>query len=334
MPSVEAPATAEGEPTASSATSAAAPGAESGAPADSADAASPAAGTDPSHRSPAEVGRLLAERFPALFGPGVVKPIKLRIQVDLQARAPGLIGRRSLSIFLQRHTTSTAYLKALIAAQHRFDLDGQAAGEIAAEHRAAAQVELDRRRQIVAERRAAERGQRPAAGRPPREQRAPQPPVPGAAVGDAATAVDLTTAPSARPAIREGQRAPRPGQPPRPGQGQRPQGAPGRSASQTNRPPQGRGPSRAEPRRPGGPAERPQEARPPRDAQRPARPAAPERIDTSPDAAARRSRSQLLQAFEASPLSKANFCALKGLRESEFDALIAEARADRAARTA
>jgi hypothetical protein len=33
-------------------------------------------------------------------------------------------------------------------------------------------------------------------------------------------------------------------------------------------------------------------------------------------------------------LSKSNFCALKGLREADFDALIAEARAERSARPA
>jgi hypothetical protein len=68
-----------------------------------------------------------------------------------------------------------------------------------------------------------------------------------------------------------------------------------------------------------------------RDAQRPSHPAP---VDTSPEAQARRHRAQLLHAFESSPLSKATFCALKGLREADFDVLIAEARAERSARPA
>ncbi len=98
----------------------------------------------------------LAELFPALFAPPV-KPIKLRIQADLQARAPGAFSRRVLSVFLHRHTTSTAYIKALVHLGHRFDLDGQPAGEIAAEHREAAVAELARRREIMEKRREAER---------------------------------------------------------------------------------------------------------------------------------------------------------------------------------
>jgi hypothetical protein len=39
----------------------------------------------------------------------------------------------------------------------------------------------------------------------------------------------------------------------------------------------------------------------------------------------------LLRAFESSPLSKANFCVLKRIGESELDAQLAQARAERAA---
>ncbi|MFZ4651934.1 MAG: ProQ/FINO family protein, partial [Rubrivivax sp.] len=103
----------------------------------------------PAELSPAACGRLLAERFPALFaGPGPVRPIKLRIQADIQARAPGVFSKRVLSVFLSRHTTGNAYLKALVQAPHRFDLDGQPAGEIAPEHREAAREELERRRAV------------------------------------------------------------------------------------------------------------------------------------------------------------------------------------------
>jgi ProP effector len=111
--------------------------------------------------SPAACGARLAELFPALFtapgAPGPAKPIKLRIHADIQARAPGVFTKRMLGIFFSRYTTSNAYLKALSIAPHRFDLDGQPAGEIAAEHRQAATDELARRHALAAERRAAQR---------------------------------------------------------------------------------------------------------------------------------------------------------------------------------
>ena len=107
---------------------------------------------------PAAVAILLRKHFPALFG-GQPKPIKLHIQADIQARTPGLLSKRSLSAFLHRHTGSTSYLMALSRAEHRFDLDGQPAGELTAEHREVASQELARRRALQDERRALERQQ-------------------------------------------------------------------------------------------------------------------------------------------------------------------------------
>jgi ProP effector len=105
---------------------------------------------------PAAVAERLAALFPALFG-AAPQPLKLRIQADIQQRSPGIFTKKSLSIFLHRHTTSTAYLKALSAAPQRVDLDGQPAGEVAEEHRQAAAVELERRKGVHAARRQAER---------------------------------------------------------------------------------------------------------------------------------------------------------------------------------
>ncbi|MFO1219214.1 MAG: ProQ/FinO family protein [Burkholderiaceae bacterium] len=142
--------------------------------------------------SPADVAVKLAELFPALFAavPNTPpKPIKLRIQSDIQARAPGLFTRRSLSPFLHRHTTTTSYLKALVASAHRYDLDGAPAGEVSDEHRQAAQAELDRRWAIVQARRAAERA----------AQRAAAPEAPAAG-----------TPSKPRPAGRDGRRQDRP----------------------------------------------------------------------------------------------------------------------------
>jgi hypothetical protein len=53
-----------------------------------------------------------------------------------------------------------------------------------------------------------------------------------------------------------------------------------------------------------------------------------------PDDPARRERALLLRAWEGSPLTPANFCALKGLKVAEFEAQIELARRERAERTA
>jgi len=111
----------------------------------------------PPELSPAACAARLAELFPALFGAGRALPIKLRIQNDIQQRAPGIFTRKSLSPFLHRYTNGTAYLKALVNSPHRFDLDGAPAGEIDAVHREAAAAELERRRSLFEGRRAAER---------------------------------------------------------------------------------------------------------------------------------------------------------------------------------
>ena len=93
----------------------------------------------------AQTAAQLAERFPALFK-GAPKPLKLRIQADIQERAPGVFSKTQLSAFLRRHTGATSYLIAVTKAAHRFDLDGQPAGELTDEHRQVANDELARRR--------------------------------------------------------------------------------------------------------------------------------------------------------------------------------------------
>jgi ProP effector len=179
----------------------------------------------PADLSPAQCSARLGALFPALFRLQQPLPLKLRIQADIQARAPGVFTRKSLSGFLHRYTTGTPYLLALTRQTERFDLDGQPAGELAAEHREAAVTELARRRAIVEERRAAERAQQQQAQKAQREQ---------------------------------------------------------------------------------------QEA----------------------DQQGRRERGLLLRAFETSTLTRANFCALKGLDDSGLDALLAQARQEAAERPA
>ncbi|MDH4392321.1 MAG: ProQ/FINO family protein, partial [Aquabacterium sp.] len=101
--------------------------------------------------NPAAAADLLRKHFPGLFS-GPAKPFKLRIQQDIQARAPGVFSKGTLSAFFRRHTGSTGYLIALSKASHRFDLDGQPAGELSDEHKQAAVAELARRRQLTRER--------------------------------------------------------------------------------------------------------------------------------------------------------------------------------------
>ncbi|MFD2450359.1 ProQ/FINO family protein [Ideonella paludis] len=127
-------------------------------PATEGTAAAPAAAGTPGMTA-ADCAQELKQRFPALFG-GSPKPLKLKIQADIQERAPGVFTKAALSAFFRRFTGSTSYLIALTRARQRFDLDGQPAGELAQEHRDAAEQELARRRNITQERRAAEEEQR------------------------------------------------------------------------------------------------------------------------------------------------------------------------------
>lgn len=183
---------------------------------------------------PAVCAARLAELFPALFAPPA-KPIKLRIHTDIQLRAPGIFNKRSLSIFLHRHTTSTAYLRALATAPQRVDLDGNAAGDIAEEHRSAAATELARRKEIVEARRADERALQQERRR--EEQRA----------------IHIEAQRAAKAAVRR------------------------------------------------------EEAR---------------------DDQARRDRAALLRAYDASSITRANFCVLKGISETELEAQLQLAKQD------
>ncbi len=126
---------------------------------EAAEQAPEASATAASTLSPAEVASQLKALFPALFT-GMQKPLKLRIQADIQQRAPGKFTKTQLSAFLRRHTGSTGYLIALGKATHRFDLDGNPGDELLEEHRQAAREELKRRRGLQQEREALENQQR------------------------------------------------------------------------------------------------------------------------------------------------------------------------------
>jgi hypothetical protein len=272
----------------------------------------------------------LAERFPALFTPSAPRPIKLRIQADIQERAPGVFTRKQLSLFLHRHTTSTAYIRALVASSERYDLDGAPAGPIAAEHREAANAELERRRQIVLQRRAAQRGARAAgaaanpraAGGPPSGGAPGEKRLPGGGGADGPTHPEPPRQPGPgprRPDSRPGDRRPRTARGGSVGGGRRESDPGDRRPAERNRaaaPPRHR--AHVQPPRPDG-----------RSAAVPAAPA-----EALPDDPARRERALLLRTWETSPLTEANFCALKGLKLADFQQQIALAERERRERGA
>jgi ProP effector len=106
-----------------------------------------------------DCGPQLKKLYPALFS-NPPKPLKLRIQADIQARSPGVFTKPQLSAFLRRYTGSHGYLNAIVKATHRFDLDGNPGDELSDEHRVAANEELARRRTNTQARIALENEQR------------------------------------------------------------------------------------------------------------------------------------------------------------------------------
>ncbi len=126
---------------------------------DAVDAVEAAAPSEAGAPTPAQTSARLTELFPALFK-GQPKPLKLRIQVDIQERSPGEFSKSALSAFFRRYTGATSYLIAVSRGTHRFDLDGQEAGELTEEHRQVALDELTRRRAKQNERREQEETER------------------------------------------------------------------------------------------------------------------------------------------------------------------------------
>jgi ProP effector len=275
--------------------------------------------------SPAACGAKLAELFPALFHPATadapppVKPLKLRIQGDILERAPGVFTKRILGIYFSRYTTSNAYLKALTQAPSRFDLDGNPVGEIDIVHRTAAVEELARRRDIAQAKRAELHKAQRQAAQATQNVQGPAAPTQG----------EGASAPQ-REGVREARRdAPRNPRRDAPREAQRPAGDEGRR-DQTRDRPRGPRPDRA-PHQGADRAPRPDHAN---RMDRPARPAqhndrAEPATPSLPADPAQRERALLLRSFEASPLSKANFCALKRISETDLDAQLAQARAER-----
>lgn len=113
--------------------------AEDATPLASLDVSEPGAGSAP------DVLRLLAQRFPGLWGQ-TVQPLKRGIYQDLLLALGDEVSRTALKEALSRHTRSGAYLRAMASGQARTDLQLQAVEPVSLEHRLAALQELHRRR--------------------------------------------------------------------------------------------------------------------------------------------------------------------------------------------
>lgn len=90
----------------------------------------------------------LASAFPVFRA---CQPLAIGIHKALRQRLPDLPDA-DLRQALRRHTTATKYLKAVANGTTRFDLDGNPAGEISAEHRQDALSALKERFRKAAER--------------------------------------------------------------------------------------------------------------------------------------------------------------------------------------
>lgn len=89
------------------------------------------------------------------------QPLALGIHKAVMVRMPD-VDAAALRSALRRHTASTRYLKALVSCKQRFDLDGQATGEVSDAQRELADATLRERFKKTAERRKADEAARKA----------------------------------------------------------------------------------------------------------------------------------------------------------------------------
>ncbi|RJF96037.1 ProQ/FINO family protein [Noviherbaspirillum saxi] len=103
--------------------------------------------------SPRQLLKTLQEQY-AVFRE--CRALSIGIDKQIIAAQPD-VPRKVLRIALGIHTNSTPYLKAMERATSRFDLQGNAAGEVVEEHRERAKTMLRERYKKVAEQRKAQR---------------------------------------------------------------------------------------------------------------------------------------------------------------------------------
>jgi ProP effector len=90
----------------------------------------------------------LAERFPAAFAinPRYRQPLKIGIHYDIAAALSDTVTPREVSDALRMYTSSSRYLKALVAGADRVDLNGMPTGTVTAEHADIAKAQYEQRR--------------------------------------------------------------------------------------------------------------------------------------------------------------------------------------------
>jgi ProP effector len=107
--------------------------------------------------TPVQSARALLKELQEKFAPfRDCLPLAIGIDKQLLERLPEL-DRKTLRIALGLHTNSTRYLKAMAKASARFDLDGNAVGEVPEAHRTHADETLRERFRKEAEQRKAQR---------------------------------------------------------------------------------------------------------------------------------------------------------------------------------
>jgi len=98
-------------------------------------------GADNTASDPREVLKQLRETSPTFRE---CKPVALRIDKAIAERFPQY-SRKLIRNAMRMHTASTRYLKSVEKGETRFDLDGNEAGEVTAEHREHASEKLKAR---------------------------------------------------------------------------------------------------------------------------------------------------------------------------------------------
>lgn len=107
--------------------------------------------------TPVQAARTLLKDLQTKFAPfRDCLPLAIGIDKQLLALMPEL-DRKTLRIALGLHTNSTRYLKVMTKATTRFDLEGNAAGEVPETHRTHAEEALRERFKKEAEQRKAHR---------------------------------------------------------------------------------------------------------------------------------------------------------------------------------
>jgi len=91
---------------------------------------------------------ILAEGFPGCFAvnPSYRRPLKIGIHHDIAAQLGDTISPRVISDALRIYTSSSRYLKALVAGAERIDLNGMSAGTVTADQADIAKAQYEQRR--------------------------------------------------------------------------------------------------------------------------------------------------------------------------------------------